>query len=175
MSIENLPIVKDKADFLANAELLVQESLEWYGQLADSMELHNNLEAAAKFRELEDMEKQQLQWLEQQATGLTLPEIAPWDFAWSHFDDPEKNWLSDIDYLSNPANVLAAALHSEYHAEGLYRQIAEKTPGPDVKNIASVMAELQLHQIKLLKLSLSKLPEEARESVEDMDPPNMPE
>ena len=45
----------------------------------------------------------------------------------------------------------------------------------DVKNIASEMAELQLHQIKLLKLSLSKLPEEARESVEDMDPPNMPE
>jgi hypothetical protein len=53
MNIENLPTVKDKADFLANAELLVQESLEWYGQLADSMELHNNPETAAQFRELE--------------------------------------------------------------------------------------------------------------------------
>ena len=63
MNIQNLPSIKDKAEFLANAELLVQESLERYGQLADSMELHNNIEVAAQFRELEGLEKQQLQWI----------------------------------------------------------------------------------------------------------------
>jgi len=175
MNIENLPTVKDKADFLANAELLVQESLEWYGQLADSMELHNNPEAAAQFRELEEMEKQQLQWIEQQAAGLILPEIAPWDFAWDIYSDPNRSGLSDIDYLTNSAGALTLALHNENHAEKLYRQVAAQTPELDVKNIANEMAEQQLEQIKLLQQRLNELPKEAHELVEDMDPPNMPE
>ena len=98
MKLENLPTVNDKADFLANAELLVQESLEWYGQLADSMELHNNPETAAQFRELEELEKQQLQWIEQQAAGLTLPKIAPWEFAWDIYNDPDRGDQMDIYY-----------------------------------------------------------------------------
>lgn len=175
MNIQNLPSIRDKAEFLANAELLVQESLERYGQLADSMELHNNLEVAAQFRELEDMEKEQLQWIEEQAAGLTLPEIAPWDFAWHYHDDPNKSCLSDMDYLTSPAKALSAALHNEHHAEELYRQVAEQASDTEVKNIANEMAELQLHQIKLLQQRLNELPKEAHELVEDLDPPNMPD
>ena len=174
MNLENLPTVKDKADFLANAEMLVDESLEWYGQLADSMELHNNPAAAAQFRELEDMEKQQLQWLAQQASGLPLPEIAPWDFAWNIYSDPASSAFSEIDYLTSQAGALSAALHHEDDAEKLYRQVAAQTPDPDVKQIASAMAEMQQEEINLLQQRLSELPEEAQESVEDMDPPNVP-
>ena len=175
MNIENLPAVKDKADFLANAELLVHDSLEWYGQLADSMASHNNPEAAAQFRELEGMEKEQLQWIEQQAAGLTLPKIAPWDFAWDIYSEPDKSSFSDIDYLTNQAGALSAALEHEHCAEKLYRQVAEKTPDADVKYIANDMAAQQLEQIKLLKQRLDELPEDSHELVEDLDPPNMPE
>lgn len=172
--LENLPAIKDKADFLANAELLVQESLEWYNQLADSMELHNSPEAAAQFRELECLEEQQLQWIEQQAVGITLPVIAPWDFAWAIYSDPDKGGLIHIDYLASPAGALTAALRNEHHAEKLYRQVAAQTPYSEVKRIANDMAELQLEQIKLLQQRLDELPEEAYELVEDLDPPNMP-
>ena len=175
MNIENLPTIKNKADFLANAELLVQESLEWYGQLADSMALHNNPEAAAQFRELEDLEKQQLQWIEQQAAGLTLPEIAPWDFAWDIYSDPDSSSLIDIDYLTNLAGALSAALEHEHHAVKLYREVAAQTPDADVKHIANEMAEQQLEQIKLLQQRLDELPEEAHDLVEDLDPPNTSE
>ena len=175
MNTEKLPSITDKADFLANAELLVQESLDRYGQLADSMELHNNLLAAAQFRDLENMEKQQLQWIEEQAAGLTLPEIAPWDFAWHCHDDPNEICLSDLDYLSNPARALAAALHNEHHAEEFCRQVAEQGLDPEVKIVAKEMAELQLRQIKLLQQYLDELPKEVHESIEDLDPPNIPE
>ena len=175
MNMKNLPVIKSKADFLANAELLVQESQEWYGQMADCMELHNNLEAAAQFRELEDLEKQQLQWIEQQAAGLTLPEIAPWDFAWDNCSSPDKNGLDDIDYLTTSVSALTAALHSEKHAEKLYRHIAKQTPDPDVKSIANEMAGLQLDQIKLLQQRLEESDEVVYERAEDMDPPNAPE
>lgn len=175
MNFENMPAVKDKADFLANAELLVDESLEWYGQLADSMEIHNNPAAAAQFRKLEDMEKRQLQWIAQQAVGLTLPEIAPWDFAWNIYSDPARSGFSEIDYLTSQAGALTAALHHEHHAEKLYRQVAAETPDPDVKQIANEMAEMQQEEINLLQQRLNELPEEAPEAVEDMDPPNMPE
>ena len=35
--------------------------------------------------------------------------LQPPDFAWRHLDvdDSEKNWLSGMDYLTNPAGVLA--------------------------------------------------------------------
>ena len=174
MNLENLPTVKDKADFLANAEMLVDESLEWYGQLADSMEIHNNPAAAAQFRELEEMEKQQLQWIAQQADGLTLPEIAPWDFAWDIYSDPARSAFSEIDYLTSQAGALTSALHHENHAEMLYRQVAAQTPDPEVKQIANQMAEMQQEEIVLLQRRLDELPEEAQESVEDMDPPNVP-
>lgn len=175
MNTEKLPSITNKADFLANAELMVRESLEQYGQLADSMELHNNLLAAAQFRELENMEKQQLQWIDEQAAGLTLPEIAPWDFAWHCHDAPSEICLSDMDYLSNPARALSAALHNEHHAEELCRQVAELGLDPEVKIVANEMADLQLRQIKLLQQCLDRLPKEGHETIEDMDPPNIPE
>jgi len=170
-----LPAIKSLADFLANAEFMVQESLEQYGQLADSMEMHNNPETAVQFRKLENMEKQQLQWIEKQASGITLPEIAPWDFTWHCHNDPAKSCLSDMDYLVNPAQALSAALHNEYHSEEFYRQVAEQVSDPAVKNLANELADQQLKQIELLKQRLQALPKEAYESIEDMDPPNIPE
>ena len=175
MNTSDFPTISNKADFLANAEIMVQESLEQYGQLADSMELHNNPETAAQLRVLENMEKQQLQWIEQQASGIDLPEIAPWDFAWHCYDDPTKSNLSDMDYLVNPASALSAALYYEYHSEEFYREVADQSSDPAVKDLASELAERQLKQIELLKQRLLELPQEAHESIEDMDPPNIPE
>ena len=174
MSASNPPSIKNKADFLANAELMVQESLDQYAQLADSMDIHTHPETAAQFRELESMEKQQLQWIEQQASGISLPDIAPWDFTWHCHDAPEKTCLSDMDYLVNPAKALSAALHNERHAEAFYRAIAEQASDPAVISLANDLAEQQLQQIELLKQRLQALPKEAYELIEDMDPPNMP-
>lgn len=175
MTASNPPIINNKADFLANAVLMVQESLDQYGQLADSMEIHNNPETATQFRKLESMEKQQLQWIEQQAAGVSLPEIAPWDFAWHCHDAPEQDCLSDMDYLVNPAKALSAALHNEHHTEVLYRKIAKQSSDPGVIKLANDLAELQLQQIELLKQRLQSLPKDAYELIEDLDPPNIPE
>lgn len=175
MSASNPSPINNKANFLVNAEKIVEESLDQYKQLADSMEMHNNPETAVQFRELENMEKQQLQWIEQQATGIALPDIAPWDFAWHCHDDPTQTCLSDMDYMVNPAKALAAALHNEYHTEAFYREVAKQASDPAVINLATDLAGQQLQQIELLKQRLQALPKEAYESIEDMDPPNMPE
>lgn len=175
MNFDDLPAVADKADFLANAEMLVDESLEWYGQLADSMELHNNPAAAAQFRQLEDKERQQLQWIAQQAAGLALPAIAPWDFAWDIYSEPATSGFSEIDYMSSEACALKAALHYEQHAEKLFRQVAAQATDPDVKQIARQMAGMQREEINLLQQRLNELPEEAHVSGEDLDPPSIAE
>lgn len=175
MNTSKLPPINNKADFLANAELMVEESLEQYRQLADSMELHNNPDTAVQFRKLESMEQEQLEWIKQQMSGINLPEIAPWDFAWHCQDNPAKDCLSDMDYLVNPAKALSAALHNEYHTEAIYQKIAEQSFDPIVKNLAYELAEQQSAQIELLKRRIQALPKEAYETLEDMDPPNIPE
>lgn len=175
MNENNVPLVKDKADFLANAELMVRESMEQYGQLADSMEIHNNPEVAVHFRELETMEKHQLRWIQDQARGLELPEIAPWDFSWHCPHNVRQNCLTDIDYLTNPARALYVALHNENLTETLYRKIAATAADESVQRAANDLADQQLEQIDLIKQRMEGLPREAYESLEDMDPPNIPE
>ena len=174
MKLENLSPVNDITEFLANADLLVQESMEWYCQLADSMELHNNPVAAAQFRELEAMEVEQLQWIAQRAEGLTLPKIAPWNFAWDIYRSSSNPGFSEIDYLINQYGALAAALEHEHQAECLYRQVAAQTTNVQVKAISIEMAEQQTEQINVVKKRLEELPADAHELQEDLDPPNMP-
>ena len=175
MTADNLPSINNKADFLAHAGLMIQESLDQYKQLADSMEMHNNPEAAIQFRKLEYMEEQQLHWIEKQAIDMTLPDIAPWDFTWHCHNDPAKSCLSDMDYLVNPAQALSAALHNEYHSEKFYRKIANQASDSAVKQLAGELASQQLQQIELLEQRLQSLLKEAFELIDDMDPPNMPE
>lgn len=168
-------IINDVAEFLANAEMLVQESLDQYSQLADSMELHHKADTAEQFRQLEIMEQQQLKWIQQQAQGIALPNIAPWDVSWRCKEDPEKICLSDLDYLTTPAKALSAALFNEHRSEHFYQYVAGHTRDQDVKILANDMAEQQSEQIKILEQRLTDLPEEEQDYMEDLDPPNMPE
>lgn len=175
MTNPSLQSISDEPDLLAHAEALVQESLERYEQLADSMEVHNNPEAAAQFRQLESMARHNVRYIEEIAAGLALPVIAPWNFHWHCPDDPDSDCLSDMDYLVSPAGALAAGLDNESRIEAFYRGVAEQSPAAGVRKAAGELAEYQLQQIVRLKERLGALSREAHESGEDLDPPNVPD
>ncbi len=175
MKDPNLQSINDEADFLAHAEALVHESMERYEQLADSMEMHHNPDAATQFRHLESTAKKSVRHIEEIAAGLPLPEIAPWDFQWHCPDDPDSDCLSGMDYLMSPAGALIAALHNESRIETFYRGIVEQSRTAGVRKAAGELAEYQLQQIAALKQRLGTLARDAHESAEDLDPPNVPD
>lgn len=175
MSNEKPCTIRSKAEFLAHADALFQESEDRYEQMADSMATHNNLKLAELFRELLAMAERRRQWLDTISDGITLPQIAPWEFIWHRPEDPGSLCFDDVDYLSNTAKVLTAALANERFAHDFYRAVAEQCDEEPVRELAKELVRYQAGQCAYLEQRLEQLSDEEHEVAEDLDPPNTPE
>ena len=167
--------IRSKAELLAHADALTQESEDRYEQMADSMVMHNNLKIAALFRELVAMTARCRQWLDTVIDGITLPQIAPWEFVWHRQEEPGSLCFDDIDYLSNTAKVLTAALANERFAHDFYLTVAEQCDEEQVRELAKELVRYQAGQCAYLEQRLKQQPDEKHEVTEDPDPPNTPE
>lgn len=175
MSNERPCTIRNKTELLAYADALLQESEDRYEQMADSMATHNNLMIAKLFRELLAMTEKCRQWLDKIVDGITLPQIAPWEFVWHRPEDPGSRCFDDIDYLSNAAKVLTAALSNERFAHGFYRAVAEQCDEKAVRELAQDLVRYQAGQCAYLEQRLEQLSKEEYDVAEDLDPPNIPE
>jgi rubrerythrin len=169
--------IDDIPEFLVHALELEHESAERYRQLAETMEVHHNAEAAGLFRRFADMSDAHASEVVARAEGLALPEIAPWDFKWSCPGSPESHCLDgpEVSYLMSAQDALAVAMHNEVRGRDFYARIAASTPNPKVRALAQEMADEETEHVELLKAWIARETEEAAETQSDLDPPNMPE
>jgi rubrerythrin len=175
MNITTLAPIEDVAEFLAHAELLEQESVERYEEMADCMETHNNPEVASLFRKLAHFGENHVREVEQRAAGMALPKIAPWDFKWSTPESPEAGSFEDAHYLMDRGQALQMALYNEELGRQFYLQVAKTTPDEEVKQIAMEFAEEEAEHVNLLKNWIANLDTPDQPPLEDLDPPNIPE
>ncbi|OOZ37746.1 ferritin family protein [Solemya velesiana gill symbiont] len=73
-------LIETVEEFLAHAMELELESVERYEQLADSMEVHNNIDTANLFRKLAHYGQKHAHEVEVLSADMTLPDLPPWEF-----------------------------------------------------------------------------------------------
>lgn len=155
---------------------LEHESASRFHQLADSMEVHHNPGVAELFRRLAILSEEHAAKIEEQAQGLELPRIPPWDFHWNCPDGPESHCLEEgINYLMTAAQALRLALFNEEQAQAFYQKIAERSSDHQVQALAQEMAAEETEHAALLRQWFESLDDSAQPPGEDLDPPNVPE
>ncbi|MET0082100.1 MAG: ferritin family protein [Sedimenticola sp.] len=168
-------LIETVEEFLAHAMELELESVERYEQLADSMEVHNNLETAALFRKLAHYGQKHAHEVELLSAGMTLPKLPPWEFKWSTPESPESVPMEEAHYLMDAYLALVLALHNEKRGQDFYAKVADSSPNPDVRAMASKFSDEEQEHINLISSWKENLRDPANRPQEDLDPPNMPE
>lgn len=163
------------AEFLAHALELEVESAERYRELADNMQVHNNLEVAELFRRLARYGDAHAAEVQQRAAAHELPSIPPWDFKWSCPEAPEAPCMEDAHYLMSKCQALELALHNEIRGRDFYAQVAATSTDPEVQAAAAEMAAEEDTHVVMLREWFAREACDITGRPSDLDPPNMPE
>ncbi|MCU7918268.1 MAG: ferritin family protein [Candidatus Thiodiazotropha sp. (ex Dulcina madagascariensis)] len=173
MSDQAVVTIDTVGEFLVHALELEEASSDHYEELADSMEIHNNLQVAELFRKLAGYSRQHAKEVQDRTEGMDLPKLTPWDFKWKCPSSPESFCMEEASYMMTTTQAMKIALFNEIRGRDFYLQVAENTANEEVKKIASEMAEEEGWHVEMLREWQTSLAEE--KPLEDLDPPNMPE
>jgi len=162
-------------EFLAHALTLENEAAEGYQEIGDAMAVHNNPEVAELFCRFARYGRKHADEVKSLAAGLTLPHIAPWDFAWQNGESPETPSMDKVHYLMTPAQALTLAMRAERQAYGFYASVAEASRNPRIRELATEFAAEEAEHVRLLTEWVKKYPDPDQDWDFDPDPPGMPE
>ena len=162
-------------ELLAHGKALEQEAAERYEEIADAMEVHNNLEVAELFRKLTGYAQKHAAEMTDRSAGMELPRISPWDFKWPNGSAPESASFGDAHYLMTPYHALRLAHRAEVHAHDFYANIAATSQSDEVRVLAAEFAEEEAGHVHLIEERLSSVPKPEDGWDYDPDPPNFPE
>jgi rubrerythrin len=166
-------VIDSVEEFLLHAMELEVASNEHYEELADSMEVHNNLEVAELFRRLANYSRQHAEEVQRKAADKQLPQLPPWDFKWKCPSSPESFCMDEASYLMTTNQALEIALFNEVRGRDFYQAVADNTHDEAVKRLALEMVEEENWHVEMLRVWQSSM--EEQQPQEDLDPPNIPE
>lgn len=174
-STKDKQIIDSVEEFLAHAYALEIEAVDCYEEIADSMEVHNNLEVAGLFRKLSGYGQKHAAEMVERAKGKDLPRIAPWDLKWPGMTAPETAAQEEAHYLMNPYQALELVHKSETNAQNFYAGVAKTSPNPEVQEMAAEFAAEEAEHVAILEDWMKKYPKPDDDWDYDPDPPVMPE
>lgn len=160
---------------LARAYAIEREAQHRYEDLADQMEVHNNLELEALFRKLAALEARHAEQIMARADGKELPYISPLAYRWPGMEAPENADLGAAHYLMTPHHALKMALAGEERAMRFFAELAEQAADAEVTKLALEFAEEEREHVAWVKEWLAKYPKPEVGWDEDMDPPMLQE
>lgn len=167
--------IESVEELLAHAYALEMEAVSVYEEIADSMEVHNNLEVAELLRRLADNNRKHADQMKTMAAGKDLPHIAPWEFKWPAGRGPEAAAMEDTHYLMTPYHALRIAHRAEMRAHDFYFSIEKTGADPNVRDLAARFADEEAGHVVLLEDMMKKYPKPEAGWDFDPDLPNMPE
>jgi len=173
MSDEDAVIIESVEEFMVHAMELEVASSDHYEELADAMEVHNNLEVAELFHKLANYSRLHGEEVQQRAAHLELPKITPWDFKWKCPSAPESFCMEDAHYLMTTTQALEIALFNEIRGRDFYQSVADNTSSEAVRKLALEMVEEENWHVEMLREWQANLQETV--PLDDLDPPNIPE
>jgi rubrerythrin len=166
--------IQSVAELLAHAHAMENEACERYQDLAEQMEVHNNLEVAELFRKMAKIERLHVEKILQRAGDIELPHIPPWEYQWLDSDSPEAVTITDAHYMMTPYHALEMALRAERQAFAFYSRVVETATEEAVLALAGELVEEEREHVALVEQWLAKYPPPDDDWDEDMDPPILP-
>jgi len=108
-------------------------------------------------------------------SGMTLPELKPWQYSWPDTHSPEAANHLDLHYLMHEKEALRLVLANERKARDFYRDVQNKASDARIRDYARQFAEEEEQHIALIEERIAALPDNNQHWSEDIDPPHMPE
>lgn len=161
----------DVATFLAHAVALETEAVERYDELADAMEVHNNMEVAELFRKLAKFSRLHLVQVKESTKGIDLPHLKPWEYQWKSAEGPESAPIERTHYRMTPFHCLHLALMNERRGYEYYADQAYKAADPEVRKLAQQFADEEAEHVVMLEKWVGTMKEPAPDWDLDLDPP----
>ena len=162
-------------EFMAQALLMELDAAQRYGEFADMMETHNNLEVAQWFRKMALVEGQHATQIMAEMGWTQAPQhvaVAP---AFEGFEASESASLEEIHYLMQPWHVLRLALANEERAARFFGQLADAATVPSVRKAALALQQEEREHVELVRAWMQKVPQPESNWDQDPDPPRYDE
>lgn len=157
------------AELMAVALEMESEAAQRYAEFADAMETHNNVEVAALFRKMANIETGHVQAIMSEMRWREPPPSR--GFGAAVFEGPETPRLEDVHYLMQPYHALSIALACEERAERFYAQLAQAADVESVREAARVLQGEEREHVELIRAWMSKVEKPADDWYVDPDPP----
>lgn len=175
-AVDSTARIDDLGEFLVHALELEHESAAHYAQLADTMEIHHNVDVSALFRHLAALSAEHAERIAERGRGVALPRLAPWAFKWTCPGAPEGGNCLDLEvsYQMTAPQALRLALHNETRGHAFYAHVAATSSDAQVRRMAAeAVAEESEHVARLREL-LDEHRQRGEDRLEDLDPPHAP-
>lgn len=165
------PRIDTLADLFGAAYRIEADAVERYRLLADQMEVHNNPELVAVFRDLARAEGLHAEEIRRQAGDIDVVAHAERVGGWPRGESPEEADLSSAHYMMTPWHALQLALAGEKRALAFFSRIAETAKDPKVRQMAEEFVEEEAEHVNLVHRLLRKYPPPPSGWARDSDPP----
>jgi rubrerythrin len=165
------PKISSLADLFAVAYQIEADAVERYDMLADQMEIHNNPELVAMFRDLSRAEGIHRDEIRRLAGDIDVIAHARRVAKWKSGDSPEQADLGAAHYMMTPWHALQLALAGEKRALAFFASVVETAKDPAIKKMAEEFVEEEAEHVNLVHRLLRKYPEPAESWSQDPDPP----
>ena len=156
-------------EFMSLALAIESEAAQRYAELADAMEVANNVEVAELFRRMANIETRharaimaQMRW-EDYAPPRPTPSYRG--------EGPETPVSDDVHYLMQPYHALELALACEERAQRFYADLARLAGDATVQSAARELEAEEREHVALVREWLSRVEKPAANWADDPDPP----
>jgi rubrerythrin len=157
------------AELMALALAMESEAAGRYSELADAMEMHNNVDVAELFRKMANIETGHAQAIMSEMGWHEAPERALWDP--ELLEGPETPPAADIHYLMQPYHALEIALACEERAERFFDRLARVADVESVREAARALQAEEQEHVELIRAWMGRVEKPAPGWADDPDPP----
>lgn len=165
------PVINDITDLLSHALALEYEASDRYAELAELMEVHNNINVAKLFERMAEIEKLHVDQILRMVNQHEVRDLPRKEWKWISPEGPETTNPEDLHYLMKPHHALQLALVNEQRAFEYYDQVAKHTSDEATRDLAEELATEEEEHVALVKVWLDRYPAMDDDWEYDDDPP----
>ncbi len=168
-----MSVLDSPGAFYAHALGLQSECENRLTDLALTLEVHHNPEAATIFSQAEQIHTEITAEIEQESEGLDLPRVPPWEFCWAEDDKIDDIRIESLDFQVTAHQAIELVLDNLNAVSGVYAGIQAQSEDQPVQQAAKQLIELLHDEVR--RVDAWKAQYAASEALPDYDPPHMPE
>lgn len=157
-------------ELMAQALVMETDAAHRYGEFADAMEVHNNLEVAALFRKMAGIERKHAAQIRAEMGWEATLILLPGKPCWEGFEPPETAPGDEVHYLMQPYHVLQLALLNEQRAERFFARLVRLATQESVRKAARRLQAEEREHVALVKAWMKKYSRPDRNWANDPDP-----